>query len=135
MPERLECLGLASAPVERKHELSLERLPRRVMGDERFELGDEVLMVAEREVGFDSRLQRGQPELFEPRGLDLRERLVGDVHESRPSRQRECFTKRLPRGLRISRRLLAPTPGDEPLEAVEIELVGPDPEPVARALS
>ena len=91
-------------------------------------------MPGESEVRFDSRLQCSQPKLVEPRGLHLRERLVGDVHEHGPSRERERFTKRPGRRLGIARRLLAPTPGDEPLEAVEVELVWLDPEPVAGAL-
>ena len=37
-----------------------------MLGDERLQLGDEVGMVAELELGLDSILRRGRPQLLEP---------------------------------------------------------------------
>ena len=42
-------------------------------------------MPAERQVGFDAVLERGQAQLLEPGDLVLRERLVGEVGQRRPA--------------------------------------------------
>ena len=49
----VECLRLATGPVEREHQLSAQALSKGVLGDKRLQLGDQLAMEAEREVGFD----------------------------------------------------------------------------------
>ena len=51
--DRLERLRLAVRPVERCHQISPQTLAVRVLGDEPFELPDELIVVPEREVGID----------------------------------------------------------------------------------
>jgi len=55
---RLERLGLAARPVKRKHKLRPQPLPVRMLRNQRVELGDERLVLAEREVGLDPLLER-----------------------------------------------------------------------------
>ena len=85
----LERVGLAAAAVERDEQLALEPLPERVRGDQRLELGQDVLVAAEREVGLDPILERGEPQVLEPPDLVLRERLVREVGERRAAPERE----------------------------------------------
>ena len=61
---RLERLGLPSAAVERKHQLSARPLPERVLAHDRLELADELGGTAELELGLDSLLDRSQPQLL-----------------------------------------------------------------------
>ena len=50
-------------------------------GDERFELGDELMVAAERKVGLDALLERAQAQLVEASGLGPRERLGDELGE------------------------------------------------------
>ena len=63
--------------------------PVRMLFDERLELGNERRMTPACEVGVDSGLDRRQAQLVETSDLGLRERLVGEVRERRPSPERE----------------------------------------------
>ena len=73
LPVHLEPLGLPAAAVEREHQLGAKALAERVLGAERLELGNERQVAAERELGVDPLLDRGQPQLLEPLHLDPRE--------------------------------------------------------------
>jgi len=55
---RVQSLSLPARPVEREHELSAETLPKGVLRDKRLDFGDQVVLTAEGEVGFDSLLER-----------------------------------------------------------------------------
>src|SRR5437773_10009197 len=101
-----------------------------MLRDEPLELADELSASAELEVGVDSLLQRFQPELLESADLALRKGLEGKVAERRAAPQRERLAQRL----RTLLRVLLPRLGGELLEAPQIELVGLDPEQVARRL-
>ena len=115
----LERLGLTSAAVERDEQLALEPLPERVRGDQRLELGQDVLMAAEREVGLDPILERRQPQVLEPPDLVLRERLVREVGERRSAPEPERLAEAVGgRGGLFVARLL-----DERLEAGRVERV------------
>ena len=52
-PIRVECLRLATGPVEREHQLSAQAFSKRVLGEKCLQFGDQLAMAAEREVGFD----------------------------------------------------------------------------------
>jgi hypothetical protein len=117
-PVGVESLGLAAASVERQHQLSVQPLPQRVLGDERLELGHEIGVTAGGEIGVDPLLERGDPHLLHPRDLGLGESLVREVGERRPAPQRERLAER-------RRRLLRTRAGgvrDEPLKAGDVEL-------------
>ena len=89
-PVRRQSVGLPPRAIQREHELRARPLAKRVRDDERLQLGDELRVPPECEVGLDSRLERGQAKLLEARDLVLRERLVGEVRQrdSSPERQR-----------------------------------------------
>ena len=95
----LERLGLSTGAVERSHERRAQPLAQRMLADEHLELGDELGVAAEREVGFDAPLERAQAELFEAADLGLRERLVGEVGERRPAPEAERVAEPLRREL------------------------------------
>ena len=66
----LERLGLATAAVERKHQLTAQPLAEGVSSDERLQLGDEPRVAAEHELGVDPLLESGHAQLVQPRALE-----------------------------------------------------------------
>jgi hypothetical protein len=98
--------------------------------NERLELGDELRVPAEREVGFDALLEGGHPELVEAQDLRLDERLVGEVGKCGAAPEGESVSQKsrrdLRRGVTCSR--------EKALELLQIELVRPDLDHVARFL-
>ena len=72
-----ERVGLPAAPVQRQHELAVQPLPQRVPGHQLLQLGDERVVPAERQVGVDAGLQRGQPQFLQAGGLRPGEGVVG----------------------------------------------------------
>ncbi len=84
-----ERVGLPAGAVEREHELRARPLAEWLRGDERLELGDELRVAPEREVGLDPLLERDGAQLLEPGDLGLRERLVEEVGERRAAPERE----------------------------------------------
>ena len=87
-------------------------------------------MAAEREVGFDPPLQRREAGGLEPLCLRLRERVVGELGEgfAPPEPERVAEQPACLGGLGPFR--LA----DQPLETKQVELVGVEPDEVARLL-
>ena len=126
----IERIGLAARAVEREDQLPAEafaeRAPRRPVSPARHSLR----VTAEREVGVDAPLEGSEPQLLDPPDRRLRERLVGEVGERRPSPERERFAQPLrdDRGRRSVGLL------DELREMVEVELASLDAEQVARRL-
>ena len=116
--EGLERLRLPAAAVQGEHQLAAQALSQRVLARQRLQLADELVVAADREIGVDPVLERGQPQLAEPRDLALDERLVGQVGQRRPAPQRE----RRAQLLRRRRGIRAVGLGDEPLKAREVEL-------------
>ena len=51
----------------------------RILADERLELGDELGVAAEREIGIDPQLERGKTGSLEALDLRLRGRVVGQL--------------------------------------------------------
>jgi hypothetical protein len=92
---RLERLRLTPAPVEGEHELEPEPLPHRMAGHECLELRHQLGVAPEREVGLDTKLDRAESHLLQPRDLGLSELLVGQVPERRPSPEGECLAQLL----------------------------------------
>ncbi len=82
-------LRLPASPVEREHQLRPELLAQGVYADELLELADERPVPAQLQVGVDSPLERGQPELLQASDRGLGERVVGEIRQRRPSPQRE----------------------------------------------
>ena len=89
--EDLQRLRLAPRPVEREHQLGPRPLSVRVPGDQDFEVGHDVGVPADLQLGVHEVLARRELELLEPSDLGRRERLVGEVGQRRPEqRQRRA---------------------------------------------
>ena len=127
-----EPFRLASRPVERHHQLRAEMLPKRMLGSESFELGNECQLTAEREVRVDSLLDRPKPKLLEALHFEAAERLelqVGErttLPELLRRSQQSCGRRRTPRT-----ECLTPLRG-QLLEALEIELTRLEAQQVTR---
>ena len=106
-----------------------QALAEGMLGDERLELRHELRMLPEREVGVDPPLDRQQVQLLEARDRRLRERLVGEIGERGPAPERERLAQQLGGRGGIGRAGLL----DEALEAVDVELLGVEPERRSRA--
>jgi hypothetical protein len=83
-------LRLPTRPVERRHQMCPEAFAERVLGDQRLELRDQLVVAPEAEVRVDPELHCCQPDLLEPGDRRLGEALVREVGERRspPQRQR-----------------------------------------------
>ena len=103
-----------------------------MIGDERLELGDELVVPAQGQVGVDPQLEGCEPDLLEPSDGCLREAFVREVHERRASPERQRFPEPLRRVGRQPAPEQAPSLVHQVLEAMEIEGVRLDPEDVAR---
>ena len=117
--ERVEGIRLPPRPVQREHELRAQALTQRVLGDEAFELGYDLVVSARLELRLDTFLDHRQTERFEPARLLACERLVAKLGQRLATEER----KRLPE-------LLRPGPGTvsrrrcrDRLDALDIELV------------
>ena len=100
---RGERVGLAAGSVEGEHQLSARPLAERVRLDDRLELGDELRVAAEREVGLDPLLEHDGAQLLETGDLGLCERLVREVGERGAAPERERLAERRLGGLRAAR--------------------------------
>jgi hypothetical protein len=126
----LQCLGLATAPVQAQHEPRVQALAQPMRAHESLELADELGVATERRVRADAVLERADAQLVEPHGLRLRERLVGEVRECRAAPHAERVAELL-RGRRGRHRIGL---RHQPLEARRVDLVALDAQQVAGGL-
>ena len=112
-----ERVGLPARAVEGEHVLGAEALAVRVIRDERVQLGGRCCVEAVCEVEVETRLERAEAGVVQARGFGLREGLVREVGERGAAPERE----RPPRVMR----------GEQPLEALGVELIGRDADEVA----
>ena len=128
-PVDVERFRLPTGAVERPHQRADETLVQRMRAHERLELGHELGVAAEREVGLDAQLERGEAHLLEA----LR---ISGCASSSSARSGEGFAApeadRLAEQARSRPRLGAFRLADESLEAEQVELVGVDADQVAR---
>ena len=123
-----QSLCLTAGAVEREHLRAADPLAQGMFLHERRHLGHDLCVPSQLEVGLDALLEGAEPLLFQPRDRRLRERVVGEVCKRRPAPQRERLVQLVRSDLRIrSRGLVA-----QPLEAVEVEPAGLDPQRVPR---
>ena len=113
----LQRLRLPTRAIQREHQLPVQALAQRVIGDEPFELCDELAMAPVGELGVDRTRERGQAQRLQATDLRRRERLVGDVGQRRATPERE----------RLARRAVC----HEPLEPSRVDLLGGDVQLVA----
>ena len=90
---RVQRLHLAAGAVQRQHQLSPQPLTVRMLRDELLEFGHEGRACTQRQVGFDSGLERVKPQL-EPRDLRREGRFERKVGERRPTPERERIAAR-----------------------------------------
>ena len=69
---RVKRFRLSARAVEGEHELAVESLPKPVLRRQRFQLWNELVVAAEREIGVDPLLERREPELLQPADFDPR---------------------------------------------------------------
>ncbi len=129
-----ERVRLAAEPVEREHLLAAQALAQRVLGDQRLELARERRVLAAREVGLDALLERQDAQLLEAPHLALRERLIAELAQDRAAPQRERLAERLRRLGRAAGREQRAAVLVAAREALGVELVRLDVEPVAARL-
>ena len=115
---RGERVGLPAGAVEREHHLGPERLVVRVLDDETVQLGQQLGVAPEREVGVDSLLERAEAELLELCDRRRRERLAAELGERPAAPQRQGAVEELRLARAVGRRARF---GAQALEAVEVE--------------
>ena len=90
VPVDVERLGLTSRPVEREHQLGTQPLAEGMFESERFELRGQLGVLAERELGLDPVLERGQAQLLEPHDFGFGKRLERQIRQRPAPPEREC---------------------------------------------
>jgi len=123
---------LAAAAVEREHQLRTQGLTLGVRRNELLQLGDEVVVAAKRERGFDPCLLSSHAKHLERLCLLPGEAEQLDVSERRSAPERERFRERLVRAFGVARGKLLLTTREQALEAAAIDLFRRDRELVAR---
>ena len=129
---RVEGLRLAARPVQSEHQEPAQPLPQRIFGDQRLDLRDRVGVVAQRNLRFESALERQHPQLLETRGNRHEVGLISEIRESRPAPECKRLSER--RG-----RLFSPTRFEsdtafvcQPFEVAHVETTRLDSNHVAR---
>ena len=117
----LKRLGLTVRAIQGEHQLGAQPLPVRMLSDQRLQVLDHLGMAAERELGVDQLLERGDPEVIQACHLRLRERLERELRERLAAPQRQRLLERGHGRLGASRGQLRAPLRDEPLEAVRVE--------------
>ncbi|GAA3136233.1 hypothetical protein GCM10020001_068530 [Nonomuraea salmonea] len=121
-------LGLTAAAVQGAHELGAQPFAQRVGGGEAGQLGHQLPVPSEREVGLDAVLGGGQAQLLQSGSGGLGVRGVGErraVPQVEPGAQQ----RRGPLGVAAGQRL--PPVADEQLEAAGVDVLGVGDQPVA----
>jgi hypothetical protein len=124
---RLECVALSPRSVKGEDELAPAALAERLLDDECLQLGHELGVTTERELGIEPAFERVEPESLETDGR-RDHRLVGQVGERRPAPERKCIAQQSCGLARLARSGFL----DEPAKAFEIELVPLDAHEVPR---
>ena len=118
----LQRLRLPSRAVQRKHELASRPFAKGMLGDQRLELDDELIVASELEIGFDPLFLGRETELFESGDLGLREVGVPEFREGRAAPQTERLSQLLGGFLGLATRSRAPGLLERVVEDVGVEL-------------
>ena len=114
--------------VEQHASARLDPLTQRVLPRKRCQLGDQLGVAAELEIGLDALLQRPDAQLLEACDRRLSEGVVGEIRERRAAPQPQCLVQLGSDDRRICPRCL----GAQLLEAMNVELTGLEAKDVAR---
>ena len=125
VPVGLECLSLATAAIERDHLLRVQPLTQRVLGQDRLDVTDDLLVATRGEVSVNRQLARRRAQLPEATDLSGREGLIDQVGERLAAKQGQrfaCCGGRLPgsRGASLF--------GHEPFEPLYVHRLRIDPQ-------
>ena len=126
-----QCVGLPARSIKREHQLLPEPLAEGMGGDELLQLTDELRVAAERELGVDPSFDRRQPNLLEPLDRGPGERLVREIGERATAPKREGLPEKRCGLLRLSSRPDLSGALRQPLEAMQVELAGGDPDDIS----
>ena len=124
-------LGLAARPVQREHLLGVQPLPQRVLGGERLELHDDLVVAAEEEIGVDPVLERDEPGLVQARRLVRQRAMAGQVAERRTAPERQRLAQDGVRPLGVPGRERDRAPLGQRREPLGVALAGHDVQDVA----
>ena len=105
-----------------------------MLGDQRLELADHLVVAAEPEVGLDPVLVRDESQLLEPRDRALGEGLVAQVRQSGPAPEGEPLGQQVGGLAERAPAQRSVSLFGEPLEAFRVQLVRIDAQPVRGAL-
>ena len=126
-----EGIGLASAAIQGEHALVVHALAQGVGGDQRLDIGQHLPVAAQSEVALDALLGRLQAQLLQPHRFGAGERLVLHVGHGRAVPQRQRPLEHAPGTVAVTAQSQVAALAGEGLEALGVELVSGDLEPVA----
>ncbi len=126
----VERVCLPAGSVEGAHQRADEALVKRMGTDERLQLGDELGIAAEREIGVDPPLERSKAGGRELLDVRLGEHVVCEVGERLAPPQTECLSEQSLARLGVGAVRL----GNQPLETEQVELLRLEPDQIARLL-
>jgi hypothetical protein len=125
-----ERFAVSAGAIQRQHLLPPQLLPQRMLCGQQSELGDELLVLSQCQLGVDTPLERGRAELLQPHSVALRETVV-EVFQGGAPPQLQCRPQSV-RSLRDGTFVQQTTPFlHQPSEADRVDHVGLDIEPVA----
>jgi hypothetical protein len=117
-------LGLPLVAVAGEQQLAPAPLAQRVAGDHGLKLPDQVVMVAQGQLGVGQVLARRLTQLLQASGLRLGERLVGELRQRPPTPQRQRLAQQPRRGGQVARGRRLAALGDQPLGQARVHGVG-----------
>ena len=129
----LQCIGLASAAVQRKRPLRPAPLAIRMLGDQPLQIGRQQQMPAQRQLGVDEVLGGDSAQLLEAGRLGPHIDLPRKIPERRAAPQRQRRTQSIRRLAGLTGRQGGPTVAQLTLEAPRVEALRWHDEPVAGA--
>ena len=118
----LERFRLTPGAIEGRHELAGESLARRILRDHAPKLRDELVVATGRQVRVHTSLDRSLVLLLEPRDLDLRERLEGQIRERLPAPEAQRLAQGRAGLFGLARGQGTPPVVHQALEALGVEL-------------
>ena len=130
--ESVECLGLPAGTVERDRQLHAELLSQRVLGTQRGELRDHTFVLAERESHRQQLFPAREAQLLQTPCFLVGETGVQRISECGATPERESPLEEQCSQPIVSLRTRLPPFREEPREAVAVERVGVEFEPVPR---
>ncbi len=129
-PVGAQGVGLAARAVQGEHQLAVQVLAQGVAADEALQLADHLAVAPERQVRLDAGLERGQAQLVDPDqlrpGVGLLVAGGADVGQRRAAPQPQGLAQEPGGPLRVGLGERLPPLHSQPLELVQVELVGTD---------